>query len=290
MTLRRSFSGAKPHVEVPSGTIDTQLHMYLPEYPSQPGGPPLPEGLPGPDDYRHVMKWLGIDRFVVTQGNAHQSDNENLLACLSRFGDECRGVAVVTAETPDDEIARLHDSGVRGARIMDLPGGAVGLSRLQEVDARVLDVDWCIAVQFDGSRLLEHLPLLQRIRSRFIIDHHGKFLSGTTPDSAEVHAIEALIDRGNCWFKLAGCYESSIAGPPGYHDVAAVAREIAAYAPDRIVWGTNWPHNLVKRTEDYPDDAELMDTVLGWLPSDEARHRALVDNPEELFRFPRWRE
>ncbi|WP_313958370.1 amidohydrolase family protein [Chelativorans salis] len=282
--IERKLSGEKPRTPMPAGATDTQMHMYLPGFPALPGGPDLPEGLPGPDDYRKVMEWLGIERVVITQGNAHQADNSCLVACLKEMGPAARGVAVITGETSDAEMQALHAAGVRGARIMDLPGGAVGLEALEAVDRRAKTFGWCLAVQFDGTHLLEHLPRLERLESRYIIDHHGKFFSGVSPQSPEIDALKHLVDRGNCWFKFAGCYESSRSGPPDFEDIAAVAREMAAYAVERIVWGTNWPHNLVKRTEDYPDDAALLDTVLGWVPAEHHR-KVLVDSPAALFGF-----
>ena len=282
--IERKLSGEKPKSAMPPGATDTQMHMYLPGFPALPGGPELPEGLPGPDDYRKVMDWLGIERVVITQGNAQQRDNANLIACLKAMGQNARGVAAITGETPEAEMDVLHEAGVRGARIMDLPGGAVGLDALEDVDARVSAIGWSLAVQFDGTHLLEHMPRFQRLKSRYIIDHHGKFFSGVTPQSPQIDALKQLIDRGNCWFKFAGCYESSRSGPPQYEDVAAVAREIAAYAPDRVIWGTNWPHNLIKQTEDYPDDAVLLDTVLSWVPA-EHHEKVLVENPADLFGF-----
>ena len=97
--------------------------------------------------------------------------------------------------------------------------------------------------------------------------------------------VKRLIDGGNCWFKFSGCYESSRSGGPDYPDIAVVARVIAEYAPQRIIWGTNFPHNFAQTTVDYPDDAALLDTSLSWLPDDAARRMALVTNPEELFDF-----
>jgi len=285
MTITRTFEGRSPRVAVPRGTIDTQMHMYLPGFPQQAGGPPVPEGMPGPDEYRRLMNWLGIDRVVITQGNAHQRDNGNLIACLRAMGTMARGVAVITRDTPLDELQELTDVGVVGARIMDLPGGAADLSHLEEVDSLAQELGWCIAVQLDGSNILDHEARLGAIKSRWILDHHGKFFAGVTPDSPQIAALKRLIDKGNCWFKFAGCYESSRSGGPDFEDIAAVARDIATYAPDRIIWGTNWPHNNAKTTEEYPDDADLMDTVLSWLSSDEARRKALVTNPEELFGF-----
>lgn len=287
--LVRTLTGRSPKIELPRGAVDTQMHMYLPGYPSLPGGPGLPAGaLPDPDQYRQFMRWLGIDRVIITQGNAHQRDNSNLIACLEIMGNAARGVAVIDGTTSEVEMSRLTEAGIVGARIMDLPGGAVGLSELETIDAKAAAHGWMLAVQFDGSHILDHEARLAQLKSRWVFDHHGKFFSGATPDSDQIAAVKRLIDGGNCWFKFAGVYESSKTGGPDYTDVAAVARSISLYAPERIVWGTNWPHNLAREQADYPDDAALTDTVLGWLPDDNARHLALIENPQTLFGLQEW--
>ena len=282
--IDRKLNGTPPRTRLPAGTIDTQMHMYLDGYPALPGGPGLPlEPLPSPDMYRQLMRWLGIDRVVITQGNAHQADNSCLVACLSEMGEVARGVAVITPETSAAEVDSLARAGVVGARLMDLPGGAIGLEALEVIDERCMEAGWMMAIQFDGSALPQLEERLSRIRSRWVLDHHGKIFSGAT--QAHVDCLKRLVDRGNLWFKFAGCYESSRTGGPLYEDIAAVAREIAAHAPERIVWGSNWPHNLAKTTAEYPDDAKLTDTVLGWLADEDARQKALVDNPQQLFGF-----
>ncbi|RFC61816.1 amidohydrolase [Fulvimarina endophytica] len=285
MTIERTYTGQKPSIILPKGAIDTQTHMFLPGFPAVEPGPPVPEGLPSPDDYRKVMEWLGIDRVVITQGNAHQGNNENLLACLAEMGEAARGVAVIDETTSEAELGRLHDAGIRGARIMDLPGGAVDLSKLQAVDKMAAAMGWALAVQFDGSRILDHMNRLSRIESRYIIDHHGKFFEGIASDGPEIEAVKRLIDRGNCFFKFAGCYESSRTGGPDYADIATISRLLVAHAPERILWGTNWPHNLAKTTENYPDDAALLNTVLCWIENEVDRRLILVDNPQALYGF-----
>ena len=282
--MERRYEGAPPRTHLPAGAVDCQMHMYLPGFPARTGGPGLPPlPLPDPDAYRRVMRWLGIDRVIITQANAHQRDNANLLACLADMGDCARGVAVISDQTGEAELSALDAAGILGARVMDLSGGAVGLGQIVEVDARAHAMDWMMAVQFDGSDILEHEAMLARLQSRWVLDHHGKFFRGITPDGPEMAALKRLIDTGRVWYKVAGCYESSRSGAPDYADVAAITREVARYAPDRIVWGTNWPHNLAKTEADYPDEAALMDLTLDWLPDDHARHIALVENPEALF-------
>lgn len=287
--LVRPLSGSSPAIRLPEGAVDTQMHMYLPGFPSLPGGPGLPAGaLPDPDQYRRFMQWLGIDRVIITQGNAQQRDNENLIACLQDMGEVARGVCVIDATTSEAELDRLSAAGVVGARIMDLPGGAVGLAELEAVDAKAAARDWMLAIQFDGSNILDHMERLSRLKSRWVLDHHGKFFAGATPDSPQIDAVRRLLDAGNCWFKFAGVYESSKVGGPDYADVAAFSVALARHAPERIVWGTNWPHNLAREQKDYPDDVALTDTVLGWFADDRARHLALVDNPEALFGLTPW--
>ena len=282
--LIRTLTGPKPAIALPDGTVDTQMHMYLPGFPAMSGGPPNPAGaLPTPQQYRQVMEWLGISRVVITQGNAQQMDNANLVACLAEMGPVARGIAAVSGDTPDADMTRLADAGVVGARIMDLPGGAVGLDSLEAVASRARAFGWLLAVQFDGSHIEALEPRLAALNTPWILDHHAKIFDGATP--GRVAAIKRLLDRGKCWFKFAGCYESSKSGGPDYADIAVVARDIAAYAPERIIWGTNWPHNMARTTAEYPDDRALTETVLSWFPSQAARHKALVETPGTLFRF-----
>lgn len=283
--ITRKLTGAPLAVPFPKGATDAQMHMYLPGFPPRSGGPGLPQDpLPDAEAYHQVMRWLGLDRVIITQGNAHQHDNANLLACLAEMGDRAWGVAVVTAQTPRTELRALADRRIVGARIMDLPGGAVGLDHLEAVDAIAHDMGWMMAVQFDGSDILSHLPRLKRLRSRWVFDHHGKFFRGAAPDGPEITALLRLMDRGNLWFKFAGVYESSRQSWP-YQDIAALSRRVAAHAPERIVWGTNWPHNGASTEADYPDEAALAELSLGWLPEG-TRDLVLVQNPVELYRLP----
>ncbi len=292
--MQRKLSGAKPTISVPAGAVDTQTHVYMPGYASVPGMPgyasvpgaiALPPGDAGPEAYDKMLGWLGLGRTVITQANAHLFDNANLLAALGWFGDRARGVAVITRDTSPRELQRLHDGGVRGARIMDFPGGAMPLARLAEVMHMAADMDWVLAVQFDGSDILDHLELLRAIPGRYFIDHHGKFQSPATADSPQVDAILSLIEAGNCWFKLAGCYQSHNSHLPGCVQAAAISRRVVAAAADRVIWGTNWPHGDALCSADYPDDAQLLDLLAGWAPDPQDQRKILATNPAALFGF-----
>jgi len=281
--MLRKLSGKKPKITVPAGAVDTHNHVYLDGHPSAPGGIALPLGDAGPEAYDKMLSWLGLERTVITQANAHLFDNTNLLAALSWFGNRARGVAVITAETDSQELQKLHDAGVRGARIMDFPGGAMPLNRLAEVMDIAADMGWVLAVQFDGSKILDHLELLRSIPGNYIIDHHGKFQSSVTADARQIDAILSLIEAGNCWFKLAGCYQTFNSQLPGCLQASDISRRIVANAADRVIWGTNWPHGDALRSEDYPDDATLLDLLADWAPKEEEQRKILVDNPTALF-------
>ncbi|WP_275287938.1 amidohydrolase family protein [Halomonas elongata] len=279
----RPLDGPAPRLQAPPGATDCHVHLYLPEYRAQPGGPAIPE-LATVEDYRRVQRRLSLERVVVTQSNAYQRDNSALLDALAELGPEtARGVAVVTPDTPDHEIEAWHALGVRGARVMQLPGGAVTIDRMGEVERRIRPLGWHLMVQFNGRRLDDYRDALRRLEGDYIIDHIGKFMDPVPADDPRVDEILRLLDRGNAWFKICAGYEASLAGGPHYADVGAIARRVIAHAPERILWGSNWPHVGVPRSQ-YPDDAEQLDVLLEWA-SPEARQRILVDNPAALYGF-----
>lgn len=279
----RPLDGPVPRLEVPRGATDCHIHVYLDGYAPQPGGPPIAE-LATPDDYAVVQRRLGLERVVITQSNAYQFDNGATIAGLQAIGPEtARGVVVVGPGTTEAELAEYHALGVRGARIMNLPGGAVDLDGMPEVEARVRAFGWHLMVQFDGRDIERHRPALEAIQTDYIIDHSGKFLEPVAANDARMDMLLRLIDRGNAWFKVAGLYETSRRGAPDFADVAPIARRVIEHAPERVIWGSNWPHVGVAR-EDYPDDAVLLDNLAD-LADEATRRRILVDNPAVLYGF-----
>ena len=284
MSIERTLSGRASRHVLPDGIIDTQNHIYAPDFPAMPGGPGLPIGMPDAEQYQKLCGWLGIAKTVVTVANAYQRDNDCLLQILRKFGIDAHGVAAIPPNITDQALMDLIDGGIVGARIMDLPGGAYDFSYIKDLDQKTSANELMIAVQFDGNTITRKFSTLANLKSNFVIDHHGKFFKPIEPNSIEVNRLKYLIDQGNCWYKFAGCYESSAIGPPHYQDVATIASLIAEHAPERIVWGTNWPHNGAKSQEDYPNDMDLLDLALDWVPS-EHHKRLLVQNPAELFRF-----
>ncbi|MCI4664016.1 MAG: amidohydrolase family protein [Neomegalonema sp.] len=281
----RPLSGPAPKLTPPPGAVDTHIHIYLEGFEAQPGGPAIPE-LATVEDYRQLQKRLGLERVVVTQSNAYQFDNGSTLAALDQLGPNvARGVVAVSEDMTVADLEAMHARGVRGARIMNLPGGATPIARLKPVEKLARAVGWHLMVQFDGRELDDHLPMLQSIEVPFIIDHIAKFLEPVPADDRRVDEILRLLDRGDVWFKICAGYETSKLGGPHYEDVAPVAKRVIAHAPERIIWGSNWPHVGVPRAA-YPDDAELLDILLEWA-SEAQIQRILVDNPATLYGFDR---
>ena len=279
----RPLGGPAPSLKAPPGATDCHIHMYLPGYEAQPGGPQIPE-LATVGDYRQVQQRLSLERVVLTQSNAYQLDNRALLKALGQLGTQtARAIAAVSPNTPIVELRHWHDQGVRGARIMNLPGGAVTIDGMFDIERLIRGFGWHLMIQFNGRNLEEYIGDLRRIEVDYIIDHIGKFMPPVTADDTRVDDILRLLDRGNAWFKICGAYETSQSGGPGYDDVGEVAKRVISHAPERIIWGSNWPHVGVPR-ERYPDDAEQLDTLLGWA-SPAVRQKILVDNPAALYGF-----
>lgn len=279
----RPLEGPPPQLKAPPGTVDCHIHVFPDGFESQPGGPPIRE-LATLQDYAVVQRRLGLDRVVVTQPNAYQFDNRATLSAVAQLGqDKARAVVAVAPDTPLRDLQEMHQQGARGARIMDLAGGAATMADLGRIEPLAREVGWHLMVQFDGREIDRHLPALRAIETDYIIDHSGKFMEPVPADDRRVDEILRLLDRGNAWFKLCGCYETSRSGAPEFADVGAIAKRAIAHAPERIVWGSNWPH-VWATPETYPDDAQLLDVLLHWTTA-EMRQKILVDNPARLYGF-----
>jgi D-galactarolactone isomerase len=280
--MPRPLDGPPPRLKTPPGVVDTHIHFFMSQYPGQPGGPPTPEDA-SVEDYAIVQKRLGIERAVIVQANAHQLDNRCTLHALAQMGDKARAIVCVKPDVSDAELERLHGTGVRGVRIMQL-GGALRMDQLLPVNARIAPIGWHPIVQFDGREIFQYKDLLEKVQGDYIIDHTGKFLEPVSPDSAEFNALLKLVNRGNCYVKISAAYETSKTGRPDYSDVGALAARLIAHAPERMLWASNWPH-VGATPETYPDDAELLDVLLAWAPDEKTRKAILVDNPVRLYGF-----
>ncbi|MDQ7727732.1 amidohydrolase family protein [Halomonas sp. SpR8] len=279
----RPLTGPPPALKAPAGATDCHVHLYLPGYEAQPGGPKIPE-LATVADYQKLQKWLSLERVVVTQPNAYQFDNRAILQGVAEIGQEyARAIVAIAPDADESQIEVFHAQGARGARIMQLPGGAVGIDRLAEVEARIKAFGWHLMVQFNGRELDDYLSTLKAIETDYIIDHIGKFMPPVAADDHHVDQLLSLLDRGNVWMKICAGYEASLSGGPEYADVGPIAKRLIGHAPERIIWGSNWPHVGVPR-EQFPSDPEQLDVLLHWA-DESTRQKILVDNPAALYGF-----
>ncbi|HMA14973.1 MAG TPA: amidohydrolase family protein, partial [Kiloniellaceae bacterium] len=230
----RVLSGPPPRLKLPPKATDTHMHIYDDRFPGRAGGPPKPPLPASLDDYRKLQRWLGLERVVFVQGAAYQFDNACLLDALERFrgaGGEAFAVAVVRPDVDKATLEDLTRRGVRGARIMHLPGGAVGVGDLLAIDARTRPFGWSPIVQFDGRDIDQYVGVLEQVSGDYVIDHAGKFLEPVAVDSPAFKSLLRLIDRGNCYVKISACYETSKVGAPSYADVGTLSKALIAHAP-----------------------------------------------------------
>jgi D-galactarolactone isomerase len=184
-------------------------------------------------------------------------------------------------DVPREDLARLTDLGVRGARFHMLPGGALTWEMLEAVAADVAPFGWHIQLQLNGRELPRRLDRLLRLPVGLVVDHVGRFMPTVEPDSPAFAALLTLVDHGAI-VKLSAPYESSDMGPPCFDDVTRLVDVLVSRVPDRLVWASNWPHPGQSTP---PTVAQLIALRDRWLPTDELRRRVLVDNPAALYDF-----
>ena len=262
------------------GACDTHMHFYDESFPVAPEAVLRP-----PDatvtDYRLVQERLGTDRVVVVQPTTYGMDNRCQLTAMAMLGDAARGVMVVDSSTPGDELQRLTDLGVRGARFHMLPGGAVDWDELEPTAAAIAELGWHIQLQLDGNRLTDHLDRLLALPTDLVVDHVGRFMPPRGVHSPGFTALRHLLTTGRCWVKLSAPYEGS-ALPRPHDDVVELVDALMAEAPERLLWASNWPH---PGQTDPPSLEDLVTWRDRWVPASLQR-QVLVQNPATVYDFP----
>jgi D-galactarolactone isomerase len=274
-----------PRTSVPPGAVDCHHHIVDPRFP---GDRPLPVATV--DDYRVFQRRLGLARSVVVAPSTHGDDNSGLLDALERFGtDRARGVALVHPEVGDAELRRLHRHGVRGVRVYLGKGRVPRPDELRALSRRAAGVGWSVSVVAarDRNLVADWEDTLASLDCPVVIDHLGWAPQPAGVAGATAAALGRLVEAGNTYVKLSGLYLSSRAGPPSYPDVDALAAWLCRLAPQRMLWGTDWPHLVaLAMGQPPPDGALLVDKLAGWLPDADDRRSVLVTNPERLY----WRD
>ena len=269
----------------PPGACDAHCHVFGPaaRFPFAPDRSYTPPDS-GIDDFMALQGRLGLGRAVFVQASCHGTDNAAMVDALHRGEGRYAGVAMVDETFTDRTLADLHEAGVRGTRFNFVAhlGGAPDLDRFWQVVERVAPLGWHIVLHFDAKDLPDHLELLERMPTPYVIDHMARVDASAGLDQEPFQRLLDLMTDERCWVKVSGAERLTAGGPPPYDDVVPFARALIEAAPDRILWGTDWPHPNVRHM---PDDGDLVDLVARFAPDEATRNRILVTNPETLYDF-----
>jgi D-galactarolactone isomerase len=270
-----------PALKAPPNATDCHHHVYDAKYPADPTAV-LHPGDAFVEDYRALQKRIGTTRSVIVQPSTYGTDNRCTLDALAALGKKSRAVAVVNDSVTDAELRRFDGLGVRGIRFNFTQAGATTPEMVEPLAKRIAPMGWHIQVNVPAARLVELMPIFARVPTPVVFDHLAHI---PQPDGVQhplFSQVCALLDRGHAWVKLSGAYGDSKIGPPTYADTSAVARAYVKRAPERLVWGSDWPHPTEREK---PDDAVLFDLLKDWAPDERVRHRILVENPQTLYGF-----
>ncbi len=280
----------KPAITLPPLACDCHAHICGPAsryaYYEQRVYTPTDCLLP---DYRAMLTVLGVERAVLVQPSFYAADNTVLLGALKDGGENFRGVAVVTNNIADAELQRMHDAGVRGVRVNVVDTreakGVLPMTQLGELASRVKPFGW----HMEFLAHVNEFPDLDRLFAGFPVDvvfgHLGYVPTGAGTEAPGFQAFLRLLKDRRAWVKLTGPYRIS-AGDFPFADTNVFAEALFAAAPDRIVWGTDWPHVKASWSIPMPNDGDLTDLLATWVPKHLLK-QVLVDNPAALYGFGR---
>jgi predicted TIM-barrel fold metal-dependent hydrolase len=282
--VKYSTGTEAPKTKAPPNATDCHFHIYDNRFPPAPGGLPAPDALPA--DYRALQARTGTTRGVVVQPSLFGTDNRPTIEGMKTLGPNFRAVAVVNTSVTDDELKKMHDAGVRGIRFNLVQIGATSLEMVEPLSKRVDAMGWHCQIHIGAEKLLAAQDTFLRVKGKLVFDHLAHCNQNGGVNGETFKLMRRLLDQGNTWVKLSGLYMDTKVGPPTYSDTVAIASAFAKAAPNRCVWGSDWPHPTEK-ADNKPDDALLFDLLATCVPDEGARKRVLVDNPAELYNFPK---
>ncbi|MBN9671518.1 amidohydrolase family protein [Roseibium aggregatum] len=280
----------KPDFSVPEGAVDAHCHVFGPEavFPFAPERKYTPVDAPKEKLFA-LRDHLGFSRNVIVQATCHGSDNRALVDALAASNGKARGVAVVRPDVSNDELQELNRAGVRAVRFNFVKRlvDATPKDIYREIAERVVRHGWHIVVYFEAPDLEELKPFLLSLPGTLVVDHMGRPDVGAGTQAASFKSFQALMSENeNIWVKVSCPERLTVAGPP-YDDVVPFARTLVEAFPDRVLWGTDWPHPNMK--SHMPDDGALVDVIPRIAPTPELQRALLVDNPMRLY-WPEERE
>jgi 2-pyrone-4,6-dicarboxylate lactonase len=274
----------KPRFVPPPLACDSHFHVFGPhsKFPYAPDRPFTPTDATKEDLFK-LHQFLGFQRGVFVQSTCHGSDHRVLVDLLAAGEGRYRGVALIKPSMQQAEIDRLDDAGVRGVRLHFFPrlGEPMSLADMRRVIELVEPNGWHIAIHTGGDGLVELYDFIRSIDASVVIDHIGRVDIGEGLHGKAFSVLRRLLDTGNVWVKLSGTDRIAKQAYP-YADAVPFARELATHAPERVVWGTDWPH---PNHSAMPNDGDLVDLIPEIAPDAKTRKLMLVDNPAKLFGF-----
>ncbi|MDI9275465.1 amidohydrolase family protein [Stenotrophomonas sp. PFBMAA-4] len=276
---------SRPTFVPPPGAVDAHCHVF------GPGGvfPYAPERKYTPCDAGKAQLFalrdhLGFSRNVIVQATCHGADNRALVDALQASGGLARGVATVRDTVSDEELQQLHAAGVRGVRfnfvrrLVDPKPDAY----YHAIIDRIAPLGWHVVVYFEAADLAERWNFFTSLPTTVVVDHMGRPDVSQPVDGPEFQRfVQLMAEHGNVWSKVSCPERLSRVGPPGYADVVPFARHLVERFPDRVLWGTDWPHPNMK--DHMPDDGHLVDVIPHIAPTLELQQKLLVDNPMRLY-------
>ena len=274
----------KPRFKPPAGAVDAHCHVFGPanQFPYHPKRKYTPCDAPV-DQLFALRDFLGFERNVIVQASCHGTDNAALIDALQRAGEQARGVAVVGPDIVDEELAQMHEAGVRAVRfnfvkrLVDSTPREVYLG----IAEKIKQYGWHIVVYFEAPELEELRPFLQQLDSIIVVDHMGRPDISKGVDHADFQRFITLLDDNPNIYTKVSCPERLTRQPPDYSDVAPFTRCLVERFPDRVLWGTDWPHPNMK--SHMPDDGLLVDVIADIAPTQDLQQALLVDNPTRLY-------
>jgi 2-pyrone-4,6-dicarboxylate lactonase len=274
----------KPGYTAPAGAVDAHCHVFGPadRFPYAPERKYTPCDAPK-EKLFELRDLLGFSRNVIVQASCHGKDNAALVDALNAAGDLARGVAVVAPDISDADLAALDKAGVRAVRFNFVKRlvDATPKEVFTGIAERIAKLGWHIVVYFEAQDLEGLVPFLVSLPTTIVVDHMGRPNVENGVEHADFQRFVRLLDENeNIWTKVSCPERLTVAGPP-YEDVIPFARRLVERFPDRVLWGTDWPHPNMK--SHVPDDGELVDVIPRIAVTGEAQHALLVDNPMRLY-------
>jgi D-galactarolactone isomerase len=272
-----------PKLKAPPGACDTHMHIYSSAYPASSKAWLFPPDF-SVDDYRKMQSRVGLQRTIVVQPVTYGFDNSCTLDSVAQFGDNARAVVTVPTNITERELDDLWQKGARGLRYHQMRGSVTEWSDLPIMAERIRGTGWHLQIQFDGIEFPDHEELIARLPCTVVIDHMGRYAQPFPVEHPAVQSLLRVAARENVYIKLSGAYHIAHGRGPEYREVAPIALALVKLGTSRLLWGSDWPHPT-ETAETMPDDADLLDLLLAWVPDTAARKAILSDNPARLYRF-----